>query len=114
MAKLQIAASVEVAHEAGRVEDLVEGRIIDHTSTDPSQNFCWTMTVIIPLAMGPMNLIVEVGNKLVVGSNQLCPAGGALEMPVCHPAHHIEVGFDKARPALPARNRCVFDPQRLI
>ena len=50
--------------------------------------------------MGLVDLIIEVGNKLVVGGDQLDPARRALEVPVGHPAHHIEVGLDIYRRAL--------------
>jgi len=55
------------------------------------------MAVVIALSVGPVNLIIEVSHKLVMGSDQHSPRARALEVPVGHPPHHIDyVEFPKS------------------
>ena len=55
---------------------------------------------------------MKVSHPLIVEPHQPSPRGGTSEIPIHHPPHHIEVGFDTTLPALAPGNAVVCDSER--
>lgn len=114
VAEAHISGTVNDASEARRVEDAVQllGRVV--LATDPAQHLGRAMPVIRTLPVRPMHLVVVVGHPVVMDGEQLRPRGGLSEMPVGHPALHVEGGLDKGLPRLARRNRQFQDAHAVV
>jgi hypothetical protein len=114
MAKLQVAAPVEVAHEARGVEDRMQRCIIHQSATHPLEHFRRAVAIVVPLAMRPMDLKIEIPDPLIMDRHELDPRAGALKVPIRHASHHIKVRLDIAHLALPALDQLVLNAQCCI
>jgi hypothetical protein len=72
------------------------------------------VAIVLAITMGPVHLIVVVGHEPVMGGDEVGPGLGMGEVPVSHPALHVEVRLDIGLPGLLPVDLLLPDPQRRI
>ena len=77
----------------------------------PPQDLGWAVQIVLPIAVRPVDLVVVVGDELVMTGDELGPGLGMREVSVRHSPLHVEMSLDMGLPGLLLVNLLFADPE---
>ena len=88
--KACITKVIEGAQKPDCLKDAVQLLWRAHFSSDPAQDFCWGMPMVITMAMPPMWLLIVIFDKAPVRLFGSFPTSDQFEVIIPHPSHNRE------------------------